>query len=147
MPDISAFCPGCGRSVTSEEVEGETSVPGVAPLSRDGVLGSLSYVTVVPAIVFLLAPTLRQSRFVRFHSWQSILFAVATVCGGVITRLVFAMLAIFPVVGFLLAWLVTGLFGLAAVILWMLLIVKAALGEAYQPPGIGRVAARLSEGE
>jgi uncharacterized membrane protein len=146
MPEVSAFCPGCGRAVESE-AESSASVPDVAPLSRDALVAAIAYVTFVPAVVVLLIPALRNVRFVRFHSLQSLLFALATLVIGGATRLMFAILPVLPFVGFLLAWLVVGLVALAMVFLWIVIMVKAALGDAYELPVIGRFAADVANRE
>ena len=144
MPEVSAFCPGCGRAVASGS-QAEADEAGVAPLSRYAFLGAIAYAPIVPAIVFLLVPAIRHSRFVRFHSWQSLLFVVGTVVIGVATRLAFAGLAVFPFLGSLLAWLIAGLVSLAVVFLWIAIVIKAALGDAYELPLIGPWATRLAE--
>lgn len=143
MPEISAFCPGCGRSVTP--VGGDR--PVFAARLRDSLLGTLAYVAVVPAIVFLAVPRLGSGRFVRFHSWQSILFAVASALAALATRLLFFVLSVIPFGGFLLAWLSIGLVALAIVILWGVLALKAALGEAFELPWLGPLAAHLANKE
>lgn len=140
MPEVSAFCPGCGRAVETEP-EGNAFVSSVAPLGRYALAGAIAYATFVPAVVFLLIPALRNVRFVRFHSLQSLLFAVAMLVIGGATRLMFAGLSVFS---FLLAWLVFGLVVLATVFLWIVVVVKAALGDAYELPVIGRFAERLT---
>jgi len=143
MPEISAFCPGCGRSVDRAGSADQIFASGV----RDWLLGPLAYVALVPAIVFLIVPPLRSSRFVRFHSWQSILFAVATAVAALATRLLFFVLSVIPFGGFLLAWLLIGLVVLAVVVLWGVLVLKAALGEAFELPWLGPLAAQLATKE
>ena len=102
MPEISVFCPGCGRPVaTDDEDEMETSV---APLSRDALLGVIAYFALVPAIALLLIPGTKKNLWVRFHAWQSILLAVATIVSGIVTKLLVQLLAIVPF-GLLLGWL------------------------------------------
>ena len=44
----------------------------------DRVAGALAYLFVIPAILFLLRDPFRKNRFIRFHAWQSILVAAAT---------------------------------------------------------------------
>ena len=138
MPEISAFCPVCGRSVTAAP---ELS----ANRSQDAVLGALAYATFVPAILFLAIPALKSSRFVRFHSWQSVFLAIATVVAGLALRLLFVIFSILPLVGFLLAWLSLGVGFLAIVVVWAVLVAKAAQGQGYELPMIGPLAARLAE--
>ncbi|HXF14755.1 MAG TPA: zinc-ribbon domain-containing protein [Terriglobales bacterium] len=135
MPDISAFCPACGVSVA--ETAGAVN-------SRDRGLGALAYVGLVPAIVLLLIPGLRDNRFVSFHSWQSVLFTIASALVGVVLKLLLMVLAIVPMVGFLLAWLLVGIGCMGIFILWIVLLVKAALGNYYQLPLIGPLAEQLA---
>ena len=142
MPEISAFCPGCGRSVNHLGSDDPISAAGV----RDLLLGTLAY-TVLPAIVFLAVPRLGSSRFVRFHSWQSILFAVASALAALATRLLFFALSVIPFGGFLLAWLSIGLVALAVVVSWGVLVLKAALGDAFELPWLGPVAVHLASKE
>ena len=143
MPEISAFCPACGRSVDRAESEDPISAARV----RDSLLGMLAYVALVPAIMFLAVSSLGSSRFVRFHAWQSILFAVASVMAALGTRLLFFVLSVIPFVGFLLALLSIGLVALAIVVLWGVLVLKAALGEAFELPWLGPFAAQLATKE
>src|SRR5215831_11208804 len=75
MPDISGFCPQCGQAVRAasdtSRRNAEFGLPG-----RQALLGTLAYVTALPALLFLAIPTLRRDSFVRFHCWQSIFFAI-----------------------------------------------------------------------
>jgi uncharacterized membrane protein len=135
MPDVSAFCPACGLSVAE--------TPG-AVNSRDRALGALAYVGLVPAIILLLIPALRGNRFVRFHSWQSVLFTIASALLGLVLKLLFVIFAILPVVGFLLAWLSLGIGSMGIFFLWVVLLIKAALGNYYQLPLIGPLAEQLA---
>jgi uncharacterized membrane protein len=135
MPDVSAFCPACGISVA------ETPA---AVNSRDRALGSLAYIGLIPGIIFLLIPTLRGNGFVRFHSWQSVLFTVASALLGLALKLLVIILAILPVVGFLLAWLSLGIGSMGIFILWAVLFVKAAQGHHYELPVIGPLAEQLA---
>lgn len=135
MPDVSAFCPACGLSVTE--------TPGAVNF-RDRALGALAYVGLIPAVVLLLIPALRGDRFVRFHSWQSILFTIASALIGLALKLLFVIFVILPVVGFLLAWLSLGIGSMGIFILWIVLLVKAALGLSYQLPLIGPLAEQMA---
>jgi len=138
MPEISVFCPGCGRSVNA---------PGAlsAADTRDALLGGLAYVTVIPAILFLAVPALKSSRFVRFHSWQSVFFGIASAVTVFLIKLLFTILSLLPVVGFLLAWLSVGVAFIGIVVTWVALAAKAVQGQSYELPVIGRKAAQLAE--
>lgn len=145
MPEISAFCPRCGRSVSAEPaVEISAHMAFNTTDIRESILGALAYFMVIPAIVFLAVPALRQNAFVRFHAWQSVLFAVSTVIIAGLMRIVFAILSFVPFIGILFAWLAAGLVFLALVMLWAVLVVKAGQGDAYELPWLGHFAARLT---
>jgi uncharacterized membrane protein len=135
MPDVSSFCPACGHSVS--ETSGAVD-------SRDRVLAALAYIGIIPAIIFILVPALRDNRFVRFHSWQSILFSVASVLLAGALKLLFVIFSVLPVIGFLLAWLSLGIGSLGIVMLWIVLLLKAAQGHHYELPVIGPLAEQLA---
>jgi uncharacterized membrane protein len=44
-------------------------------LSENGI-AALSYITFLPAILFLILPRYNRSAYVRFHAWQSLLLSV-----------------------------------------------------------------------
>jgi len=138
LPEISAYCPSCGSSVNAD------SDPFQATDITDQILGAVAYVAVVPAMVLLLAPALRHRLFVRFHAWQSILFGAFTSVFGLILRLLFLLFSIVPLGGSLVAWLLIGVAALAVTVLWLALLVKAALGDRYELPVVGEWAARLA---
>jgi len=138
MPEISAFCPVCGHPVH------EVSDPFPAKDLNDRLLAAIAYVALVPAVVFLLVPAIRIRSFVRFHAWQAVLFVVAGSLFALALRLLFL---IFSVVlgGYLIAWLLLGVGAIAITILWVALVVKAALGDRHELPWIGLWAARLAQ--
>jgi uncharacterized membrane protein len=139
-----AFCNQCGAQIA----DGATTCPACAGKAAaapapavpaaglaDNVAGMLAYVTFIPAIVFLVTPPYNQSRFVRFHSFQSIFFCVAVFA----IRIVLAVLTFAPSMIFitgplyLLVWL-------GAVIVWIILLLKANQGLMYKLPVIGDLA-------
>lgn len=138
MPEVSVFCPGCGHRVADD-------LEPTPPVGRNqAILGALAYVLALPALAFLAIPALKSARFIRFHSWQSLLFLIATTLVAVLVRLLFVILALFSWVGFLLAWLSLGIAALAVFVLWVVLVAKAAQGEEYELPVIGPLAERLA---
>jgi len=139
MPDISSFCPGCGRSI-HEEAEHLN-----ATNTQEALLGALAYLTFMPAVLFLVIPAFKNKLFVRLHAWQSLLFAGVTLVLGMAMRFIFAILSFVPFIGFLFAWLSVGLVFLAVVVLWAVLVVKAGQGQAYELPWLGQFAARLAQ--
>ena len=73
MPAGATVCPACNRSITPVAGTIQTNVGGLT----DNVAGALAYVTIIPAIVFLVLEPYKKNRFIRFHSFQCIFFAVA----------------------------------------------------------------------
>ena len=71
----------------------------------------------------------RESRFVRFHALQSILFGAAVII--LLIALTLAGLSTASIV-----------MGLAASAIWLMLIYRAAIGELFQLPWLGWLAER-----
>ena len=101
----------------------------------DNVAGMLAYVTFIPAIIFLVTPPYNQSRFVRFHSYQSIFFCVAVFA----IQVVLTFLTVVPLLIFITAPLHM-LVALGALILWIILLLKANQGQMFKLPLIGDLA-------
>lgn len=110
---------------------------------KDNFIAALAYVTFIPALVFVLIPPFKSNCFVRFHSFQSILLTVATILVGLALRILFSVLALIPVLGYLLAWLAMAVVLLGWVILWLVLLVKALQGETFRLPVIGSLAEKI----
>lgn len=145
MPEISAFCPACGHSISAPAlVEVPPGHVFTSTDFRETILGALAYFTILPAIAFLAIPVTRSNLFVRFHAWQSILFTAASAIVALLMRMIFDILSFVPFIGFLFAWLAAGLVFLALVMLWAVLVVKAGQGETYELPWIGQIADRLT---
>jgi len=112
---------------------------GVFP---ETIAGALAYFTVIPAIVFLTLDPYRKNAFTRYHAWQSIFFSAGTFVIGVVMWLLSLLLLFIPTLGQLLVALLSGLIGLAAVLIWVVLVVKALQGEAFKLNVIGDYAER-----
>jgi len=116
----------------------------VASLRReDTFLAALAYVTCIPAIFFVLVGPFKRNRFVRFHSFQSILLAGATIVAAIAMRILYSIFVLIPVVGFLLAWLASAVLLLGWGILWLVLLVKALQGETFKLPWLGNLAGKV----
>lgn len=132
MPDTAAVCPGCGHSMRpSQRAQGNV---GALP---ETIAGALAYCTIIPAIVFLVLDPYNKNRFVRFHSIQCLLIWLAGAVIGAVLKFVSQALLIIPFLGHLLALLISGLVGLAAVVIWVVLVVKALQGETFKLPVLG----------
>jgi uncharacterized membrane protein len=161
MPDNAAFCPGCGRRmwVPGQEVSKPAPRPPVRPPAvsapaaslsaattsgqpKDNRIAALAYVTFIPAIVLVLIEPFKRNRFVRFHAFQSIFLTAATILIAIALRILYSILTLIPVAGYLLAWLVIPVTLLGWGILWLVLVVKAVQGETFKLPLIGNLAER-----
>ncbi len=135
MPATAAFCPGCGRAMQTEPMA--RAKVGILP---ENVAGALAYLTFVPAVVFLLVEPYKRNRFVRFHSIQCLLLWVVGLAGMALFKLLGLLLYFIPVAGPLLAIVATAVAGIAAALLWLVLVVKAIQGSIFEVPVLGDIA-------
>jgi uncharacterized membrane protein len=91
----------------------------------DKAAGALCYVTVFPAIVFLLMERYSRRPFVRFNALQSILLAVTVFIAQIV-------LSVAPAIRLV--------FDLAVIVTWVICIVKASQGEWFKLPLLGKFA-------
>lgn len=145
MADQAAYCPQCGTAqrsgVGSPAPANPGSAGGAQSAMAENVAGTLCYLFGwITGIIFLL---IDKRPFVRFHAAQSIV-----VFGGLhVVRIILGM--VFGV-GFLFGGssslgvgiVLFHLVGLATVILWIVLIVKAYQGERFKIP----IAWEIAEG-
>ena len=139
MPDSAAFCPGCGRSMQPEPAPRPKSVN-----LRENLAGFISYVTFIPALIFLFVAPYRRNPFVRFHSVQCLLCWLVGVVMVVLLRLGGLLLLFLPVVGPLLVVLLVAIAAIAALMIWAVLMVKAFQGERFALPVLGALAEQYS---
>ncbi len=104
----------------------EPSAAGTTSGLSDTAAGALAYVTIIPAIVFLLVEPYNKKPFVRFHAWQCIFLYVACI----VVEIVLGMI---PIVG----WIILPFFGLGVLVLVIFLIIKASQGQKLVLPVIG----------
>jgi uncharacterized membrane protein len=112
-----------------------TSSVNVSGLS-DNAAGGLSYITIIPAIVFLIAEPYKRSSYVRFHAWQSIFLYVAW---AVVHILVQVVQNLVPTVVFLTLTL-WQLVDLAFFVVLVIVFVSAFNGKRMVLPIVGGLA-------
>ena len=95
----------------------------------DNAAGALAYVTIIPAIIFLIVAPYNTNSYVRFHSWQSIFLGVAAFAIDIV-------LTVIPIIG----WILIPIFGLGFLVLWIIVLLKALKGERFKLPVIGNLA-------
>jgi uncharacterized membrane protein len=101
----------------------------------------IAYLTIIPAIVFLIVEPFKKNAYVRFHAWQSIFFFIAWT---VIDILVGLVQHIVPSAVFL-TLTVLQLVALALFIVWLIVFIGAFGGKRIKLPLIGDLAERQAE--
>ncbi len=114
-------------------------------LLSENIAGALAYLTFVPAIVFLIVEPYNKNRFVRFHSVQCLLFWAAAILTALALKVADLLLLFIPVVGQLFMVVVSVVMVLAAVAVWLVLLVKAAQGETFKLPLLGDFAQKQAD--
>jgi uncharacterized membrane protein len=141
MAEGALTCPSCGATATAPAggPGGTATAPAAAPATAggltDNVAGMLAYITIIPAIIFLVVEPYNRKRFVRFHAFQSIFFCVAWIVLSIAVSIITAI----PFLG-LISLLIWPIVGIGALILWVLLLLKANQGQMWKLPVIGDMA-------
>jgi uncharacterized membrane protein len=139
-----AFCSGCGTQIadgstlcpacTAKRSGGGTAAATTGGMA-DNVAGLLAYITIIPAIIFLVMEPYNKNRFIRFHSFQMLFFSAALIVIhvglsilGMLPGLIFLTLPLHMVV-----WL-------GSFVVWIILLIKAYQGQMFKLPVIGDLA-------
>lgn len=131
-----AICTNCSASFSAGPGTAAATMPMSPAASSlpDNTAGALAYLTIIPAIIFLVSDGYNKRPFIRFHAFQSIFLAVA--CTAVMICLM-----IIPVVG----WILEPLMMLGFLILWVVTVFKAYNGKEFELPVIGGLARKQAE--
>jgi uncharacterized membrane protein len=137
-----AACPKCaGAAASSATAPGATTAVATTGATAagagltDNMAGALAYVTIIPAILFLVLEPFNKKRFIRFHAFQCLFFAVAWTVLWILLRIIVEI----PILGWatILLW---PLVSLAGLIIWVILVMKAYQGQMFKLPFIGDMA-------
>jgi uncharacterized membrane protein len=162
LPEQARFCSSCGTAVNQDTWKelGAAAAPamsekpqsaGTTLVSRtadtsceelplpENIAGVIAYITIFPAIAFLLLEPFKRNRFVRFHSLQHMLLWATGIGFGIASGIVVAILQLIPFMR-VLVFPLTGLIGMAWFFLWLLLVVKAYYHEMFKLPVLGDLA-------
>jgi|GraSoiStandDraft_24_1057298.scaffolds.fasta_scaffold246743_2 uncharacterized membrane protein len=132
IADGTTTCAACAaRAGAGAATATVTAAPGLA----DNIAGMLAYVTIIPAIVFLVVAPYNRNRFIRFHSFQCLFFALAVFA----IHIALSILTVVPFVA-LVTLPLHLLVSLGAFVLWIVLLLKANQGQMYKLPIIGDLA-------
>lgn len=126
----SKFCHKCGSVLIPDAPKPTGTSSGLEP----NIGGLLCYVLGwITGLIFILLE--KENHFIRFHAMQSIVtFGAFTVLS-----IAFSILHLIPFVG-VIFWVLNVITGIAAFVLWIVLMVKAYQGERYKLPIAGEFA-------
>lgn len=104
------------------------------------VAAGLAYITIIPAIIFLVIEPYKRDPLVRFHSWQSIFLTIGALVIHILEGFLFTILP-----GFV-GLAVSSLVSLAIFAIWLIAMIQAFQGRMWQIPVIGGFAAQQASG-
>jgi uncharacterized membrane protein len=135
-----AFCNMCGAQVPDGATvcaacSSRTVVAGTNSGLTDNVAGMLAYITIIPAIIFLVIEPYNKNRFIRFHSFQCLFFAATLF----VLHVGLSMFALVPFMG-IITFPLHLLISLGGFAVWIILLIKANQGLMYKLPVIGDMA-------
>jgi uncharacterized membrane protein len=132
IADGTTTCAACAGRIPAAPA-GAVAAP--AQGMADNVAGMLAYITIIPAIVFLVVDPYNKSRFVRFHSFQSIFFFLAVF----VIHIALSIVTFVPLMIFITGPLHLLVF-CGTVIMIIVLALKANQGQMWKLPVIGDLA-------
>jgi uncharacterized membrane protein len=139
------FCISCGTTVAAADAAPAPGAApaggGAAPAASSGgltsnVAGALAYLTIIPAIIFLVADPYKNDRFVKFHAFQCLFLAASTF----VLYVVVGIFSVIPIIGWIIGLLLLPLMGLAIFALVVFTAYKAYNNQKFMIPVIGKLA-------
>jgi len=119
-------------------VQGVPSSSGLAP----NIAGALAYLLgPITGLFFLVVE--KQNQFVRFHAAQSIVVGVALIIISIVLTIFERILMMIPVLGWLVAILLSFGLSLGCFVLWLVLMYRAYQGREWEVPIAGEQARRM----
>lgn len=141
-----SFCSFCGATLAAAPAgAGGAAIPSTsagAGLSPNAA-AAVSYLTVIPSIIFLVLDPYKDMKLVKFHSIQNIALTVAMVAIFIVLGIVSAIVGtVIPIIGGLIFLFLDFAIGAAFFVAWLLAIIKASKGEYFKLPFIGTFSAK-----
>lgn len=156
----ATFCGFCGASLAAAPAGAPATPAGYAPVGgstyaapaavpaaptagglSETAAAAISYITIIPAIIFLVIEPYNRMRLVKFHAIQCIALHVAWIAVWMATMILSVVLHFIPLVG-ILFFVLDMAIAIGFFIAWLLCILKASKGEYFKLPLIGDFAAK-----
>ena len=123
---------------------GYAAAPQAAGLS-DNAAAAISYITIIPAIIFLVMEPYKRVPLIKFHSLQSIFYSVAVVVFCIVLSIVWGIFVhILPLLA-LFGLVLWPLLDLVFIGIWAFCVFKASKGEWFKLPIIGDIAMKQAQ--
>jgi uncharacterized membrane protein len=154
----ASFCGFCGAQIAAAPAGAPATPAGYAPVGgatygtpapppaapatgglSENAAAAISYITIIPAIIFLVLEPYNKMRLVKFHAIQCIALHVAWIAIWIAVMILTVALHFIPFIG-LLFGLLEFVIAIGFFIAWLLCILKASKGEYYELPIIGNLA-------
>jgi uncharacterized membrane protein len=135
MPDTANNCPSCGKGAGAAAPAAQSSGGGLA----DNVAGLLAYITILPAIFFLVVEPYNKNKFIRFHSFQCLFMAAAWFACIIVLMFLGMILSFVSFLGLLVIPLYF-LVGFGFFVMIVICLLKAYQGQMWKVPVIGNLA-------
>jgi uncharacterized membrane protein len=128
--------------MTTPTTPGGTS--GTSTGLEPNVAGALAYVLgPLTGVIFLLIE--KENRYVRFHAAQSITVGLLLIGLSIALSILSGILAFIPILGWLLALVLTLVLGFGSFVLWVMLMYRAYQGREWELPVAGPMARKLTK--
>jgi uncharacterized membrane protein len=143
LAEGTVFCGSCGTPVAGAAAPAAAGAAGgttATAASSSGlapnVAGLLAYVTIIPAIIFLVMEPYNKDRFIKFHAFQCLFLAAAGFAAGICLM----VLNVIPIIGTIISLLLFPLLWLAIFVLAVIAAIKAYNNQKFMIPFIGKLA-------
>lgn len=134
VPEGSRFCPTCGKDSSGGAAPVASTTSGGSGLT-DNVAGGLCYVTIIPAIIFLIMEPYNRNKFIRFHAWQSIFLTIAAIVVNIGVSIVGGI-----GLGWIAYMLIEPLISIIFLVAWLVCLINAFQNKKFKLPVIGDLA-------
>jgi uncharacterized membrane protein len=127
-------------------VTGGTVSAGTTGLPTN-VAAALACFPLIGGIIFYVLE--KHDQFVRFYAMQSIIFGGAWLVFVIMWNVLYGILAVIPAIGWIFAfilWMIWAVANIGAVVIWIIMMIKAFSGVRWDIPYIGPIARQQVDG-